>query len=368
MESEARALLRIRIYPDGEVRIIDPDPEVMGLVQALNPTSSSPHTPALPPPPRFGRLRRIAVPLELGSVESVSKEHLWALHDQFIASEPASESPAVSVLDLKIELARRALRSCGLCGLRCGVNRLQGERGRCGLAAEAYYRDAFVHCAEEAPINPSLVVNLQGCSWRCRYCQQFDLLSIRPDRGQILGGDFWSRIEWREARTLSWVGGNPDESVYAILRTLRAAPTDFDRPIVWNSNLYGTEVLYRILQGVVDVYVADLRYGNDECTRRWSGVGGYWATATESLRAMAEDGGLIIVRILVLPGHGECCHAPALRWLADGMRQRVMVRIMGQYHPDYRIQRGDGAMARRPGPEEVREIDALADELGLRKV
>lgn len=283
-------------------------------------------------------------------------------------TESDAPLPTLSLLDLKIELARRALAACNLCGHRCGVNRLEGEPGRCGLGREAYWAERFVHCGEEPPINPSLVVSLQGCSWRCLYCQQFDLLPIRPESGEVLDERFWEGLHAGQARSLTFVGGNPDESVYAILKTLSGAPEDLGLPIVWNSNLYGTPELYRVLDGVVDVYIPDLRYGNDGCAKRWSGIENYWKVVTAGLYAMSHQKAEIFVRILVLPGHMECCHRPALIWLARNLASRVSVRVMDQYAPMWRIRAEAGEMSRRPTEDEVETVQRLLRELGLRSI
>jgi putative pyruvate formate lyase activating enzyme len=256
-----------------------------------------------------------------------------------------------------------------LCSWRCRTDRFGGETGRCGLGKEAYVAEQFLHCAEEPDINPSWMVSLQGCSWRCLYCQQYDLLPVQPRRGVPLGHSLGTNTIDPEARSLTFIGGNPDESAYAILCCLAELPERHALPVVWNTNGYGTRFLYRILDGVVDSYLPDLRYGNDECASRWSGVPRYWNTVIAALRLMAgQKNARTIVRILVLPGHFSCCHRPALLWLSENLKDQVKVIIKSEYYPTFLIQSRHGPMSRRPTEEEATLVRTLVSELGLRTV
>lgn len=270
-----------------------------------------------------------------------------------------------SLLDLKIELARRVIVACRLCAHRCGVDRTAGEKGVCRLGAEAVVAEHFVHIAEEAPINPSLVLNLSGCGLRCRFCQQSALLDPATVAGEKLEPTLWPKLQTSGARSLSFVGGNPDESLYAILRLLVTAPADWQLPLVWNCHGYGTLETVRLLESVVDVYVPDFKYGNEACGRRLSAVADYPATAQAAIAEMLDQGVPVIVRILVLPGHFECCHAPTLDYLAAIARPGLQVSVRGQYCPDWKITAEDGALARRPAPDETNAVRDLARHLGL---
>src|SRR5262249_25666143 len=157
-----------------------------------------------------------------------------------------------SLLDLKIELADRALRSCWLCARDCRVDRTKGGRGTCGLGQAAIVAEAFTHIAEEPPINPSFLISLAGCGLRCRFCQQHELLFPRKVRAARLEPSFWRQIDLTGARSLSFIGGNPDENLAAILRFLRATPSDWHLPIVWNTHAYVPVDTVDLLDGVVD--------------------------------------------------------------------------------------------------------------------
>jgi putative pyruvate formate lyase activating enzyme len=271
-----------------------------------------------------------------------------------------------SLLDLKIEIAARYIRSCVLCGHRCGVDRTRGETGICGLGSDAIVAEHFVHIAEESPINPSILVSLAGCGLRCRYCQQWNLLAPSKVQGCPLEPALWQSLDVDGARSLSFVGGNPDESLLAVLRFLREAPEDWSLPVVWNNHAYCTPESLDLLEGVVDAYLPDLKYGNNECGLRWSGVPAYSDVAGQAIARMLGQHVPVIVRMLVLPGHVACCHVPSLRRLAEVATKDLKLSVRGQYCPDWKIVETDGAMSARPEPEEIEAVRAEAMRLGLK--
>jgi putative pyruvate formate lyase activating enzyme len=80
-------------------------------------------------------------------------------------------------------------------------------------------------------------------------------------------------------------------------------------PVVWKSDFYGTPAAFELLDGIADIYVADYKFGNDDCARRLAKIDRYVATVTRNL-AIAADQGDLIIRHLLLPGHFDCCYRP----------------------------------------------------------
>jgi putative pyruvate formate lyase activating enzyme len=362
--------IRFRISPDGALGVVDPDPSALEVMRAIDPTFAVRSSPLEEfDGPRLALARTLPAGVSASALARLPTETLWRRHATLLrrmrrgACGSLREGDA-SMLDLKVELARRALKTCGLCRSRCGVNRLEGQIGNCGLGPEAYVGEHFLHIAEEGPINPSYNMSLQGCAMRCRYCQQFALLPIRPRVGRRLDASLWGDMNLSGARSLSFVGGNPDESLAAILDFLRVVPKDFTLPIVWNCHGFAERVALTLLDGVVDVYVPDFKYGSDECARRWSGVEGYVAAASKNVGRMVGQRANVFVRMLVLPGHFDCCHAPALRVLSRH-RGRLRVNVLGQYCPDWKVRERDGEMGHRVTEDEVRAARAYALSLGL---
>jgi len=364
---------RLRIASDGSLEIVDPTPEDLPLLHMVDPGFAVRSAPLQGfRYPRFMAARDAGAGIARDALGATSTRVLWRLHrhavDRLRGGAVGRACGEASVLDLKVELAERQLAGCRLCARRCGADRRHGDFTPCGLGMEAFVAESYVHIAEEAPINPSLVVSLAGCGLGCRYCQQGAILRPAPEYRR-LDADYWATLAIGEARSLSFAGGNPDESLSAVLRFLAAAPTDWRLPVVWNSHAYVPSRTVALLDGVIDVYLPDVKYGAEPCGRRCSGVANYPAVALRAVSAMLRQGVCVIARILVLPGHAECCHVPVLNTLArcaaDG---RLTVSVRGQYAPDWRISPKDGAMFARPLREEVLRVEQICADLGLAMV
>jgi putative pyruvate formate lyase activating enzyme len=360
-----RAGVRLRLLEDGGLEIVDPDLRALPLLRALDPLFAIRQEP-LPgfTRPRLLRTRALGTGIAPADLGKVSTGDLWRAHEAGARIEALVGGGEASLLDLKIELAGRLLRCCILCGHRCRVDRTRGERGRCGLGMEAFVYEHYVHIAEEPPINPALNLSLRGCGLRCHYCQQSAALSPRGAPAEALMPALWSRLALAEARSLTFVGGNPTESLPALLTFLRTAPADFAVPVGWNCSGYDAVEAVQLLAGICDVYIPDFKYGNAACAARWSDAPGYVETACQSLEAMCRQAVPVFVRILVLPGHVDCCHAPALQ-LLQPFRSRIRLNILGQYAPDFRIRDTDGVLASRVGAAEVACVRRRALELGF---
>lgn len=363
--SDDRRQYNIWIDADGQVWIEDPDRGALPLAEALQPGFAVAEPVAALPPARLQRTRRIAAPLPWPE----DTAGLWRLHDELLAAEPGDgEGP--SLLDLKRELAARMFRACTLCEHRCGVDRAAGERGVCKVGPTSYFADAYVHLAEEREIAPSLCVALTGCSWHCVYCHTYDIIN-RVDAGTPLAPEayagLYAKLAAEGARTLSFVGGNPDHHVPAILGFLAAAPEGFDTPVVWNSNMYGSPELYRLLDGIVDVYLGDLRYGNDDCARKLSGLPRCVEPVARNWKLVEAQGALPIVRILLLPGHLDCCLGPMVRWLKEEL-PTARVSLLTQFHPTYLVKKRAPELDRTPSADEVAAARGAIAAAGLPEV
>ena len=241
-------------------------------------------------------------------------------------------------------VARAALHDthCMLCEHRCGTNRAAGELGRCKAGTEARVFRHRVEYGEEPQLVPSHLFYRSGCDLRCAFCiaeeKAFD-----PRIGTLLDADFLNAaVAWgrkRGARNLQWVGGEPTIHLPAILRALAGCPDP--PPLVWKSDFHFTPEALALLDGVVDVHVADFKFGNDACAERIAGVPRYCAIVGRNLVAAAAGPADLIVRHLLLPGHHECCFRPVAHWLAANLpgvpfsiRDGYLPRWQAQHHPD----------------------------------
>ncbi len=324
--------------------------------------------------PSFQRSK--SIPAEYppeGDVES-----LWKAHSKAMRSRTEKgTTEGRSLLDLKVLLAQRMLSSCELCERRCKADRSSGRRGKCGVL-EARIASHFMHHGEEAPLVPSYTIFFAGCNLGCVFCQNCDI-STDPDAGRHIPYDLMARRlenlsevgragfkvtlvrEWGEkARNVNWVGGEPTPNLAYVLQVLNETRSNL--PQIWNSNMYMSEESMRLLDGAVDLFLSDLKYGNDDCARNYSKVDDYFRVVTRNHRLASKHADLL-VRHLMLPGHLECCTYPVLEWLAKNVPEAT-VNIMDQYRPMY-LAHEHPELMRRVAMEEHQAAVRYATRLGL---
>ncbi len=291
-----------------------------------------------------------------------STEALWMAH----ADGPDGVGEH-SMLELKAELAGRVVRTCTLCERRCGVSRTEGLAGWCGVLEPRIASD-FLHMGEEPDLVPSYTVFFSGCTFDCVYCQNHDI-SRQPRSGRVLScADMAERIDATaargtqtgRARNVNWVGGDPTPNLAFILAAL--SECNANTPQIWNSNMYMSTEALALLDGVIDVYLADFKYGNDRCARRLSDVQEYMRVTTRN-HLLAREHAEMVIRHLVLPGHLDCCTRPVLEWIAENLDD-VLVNVMDQYHPEHRA-REFPDLIRPLETDEYEEAVEIALELDL---
>ena len=140
------------------------------------------------------------------------------------------------------------------------------------------------------------------------------------------------KIENTDAKNVNWVGGDPTPNLPYIIVVLKHL-TKFT-PQIWNSNMYVSVKGMQLLSKLMDVYLTDFKYGNDECAERLSKVEDYTRVIKRN-HQIAERTGDLLIRHLVLPGHLECCTEPILEWIDENLDD-PKVNIMTQYRPCYK--------------------------------
>jgi putative pyruvate formate lyase activating enzyme len=282
------------------------------------------------------------------------------------AAEVAGDLPPNSLLDVKLELARRMLENCTFCERRCGADRASGDKGYCGVGAASRYCSDFLHMGEEAELVPSHTIFFSGCTFRCVYCQNWDI-AVHPSAGfpaepAMLSAVLLEGLS-QGSRNANFVGGNPDPNLHTILEIIGLAGEGVRfLPMVWNSNMYASLETMEILEGVIDIHLGDFRYGNDDCARELSDVDGYFGVVSRNFRS-AFEASEVMVRHLVLPGHLECCSRPIMEWVSENM-PGVYFNLMFQYRPEYQAGLHPG-IDRRLSTEERRQALRMAEEYGL---
>jgi putative pyruvate formate lyase activating enzyme len=272
--------------------------------------------------------KRIAVDF----VKEESFHSLWKKHDMALKKMNVHDViPKLSLLDLKIELANRIFQDCIFCERRCRLDRRK-KAGNCGVK-EARIASEFMHLGEERVLVPSYTIFFSGCTFHCVFCQNWDIsqqacgMPINPE--EVAAAITKRKNEG--ARNVNWVGGDPTSNLPYILNVLKLCEENI--PQVWNSNMYCSTETMKLLQGVIDVYLTDFKYGNDACAQRLSKVDNY-CTIIKRNHKIAYKQGELLIRHLVLPNHITCCSEPILQWISNNTPE-VVVNIMAQYRPEY---------------------------------
>ncbi len=248
----------------------------------------------------------------------------------------------------RISEGYRRLAACDLCPHRCGVNRIKGEQGRCRSGLKPRIASANLHRGEEPPIsgnNGSGTIFFTGCTLCCVFCQNFPI--SQQNNGETISTAELARkmlqLQKRGAHNINLV--TPTHWLPQILAALwLAIPQGFNLPIVWNTSGYETLDALQLLDGVVSVYLPDMKYSDDAQAVELSAAPGYREFNRSALQEMLrqvghlqvdEDGialkGLII-RHLVLP-QGRAGSAETLPWIAEHLGIDTHIALMSQYFP-----------------------------------
>lgn len=293
--------------------------------------------------------------------ESDSTKKLWIIHDTILKNFKITDNkPKQSLLDLKIELANRIFRNCHFCERKCNVDRTQ-KTGNCGVNQPCIASE-FLHMGEEEVLVPSHTIFFSGCTFHCVFCQNWDISQqnsgfyVKPSRLVEI-------IETRHnqgSRNVNWVGGDPTPNLPYILEVLRKL--DVNIPQVWNSNMYCSIDTMKLLDGVIDLYLTDFKYGNGKCAKRLSLVDSYMEIVKRNHKIVYENSEMII-RHLVMSNHIECCSKPVIKWVYENLPDAV-VNIMGQYRPEYHANEYND-ISRKIYMDEALKVKEYAEKLGI---
>lgn len=271
-----------------------------------------------------------------------SIKDLWAAHTQ---KAPGS----TSLLKVKAEIAHRILYHCEFCEHRCGVER-PVEAGDCGV--------------KEANITSELVsshaIFFEGCNFHCIFCQNWDMSQMKGSGRWVPPRKLAKIIDNKNFQDMHFVGGDPIPNTHYILDVLTECKAEI--PVFWNSNMYMTESVMNLLDGVVDAYITDFKYGNNECAEELSKVKHYFEIITRN-HLLAEKNADLIIRHVVLPDHIECCTYPVLKWISKNLGNPA-VNVSFQYRPEYKAME-DSRINRYVIYEEQNKVVEIAKEVGL---
>ena len=276
-------------------------------------------------------------------------------------------TPEKSYLDLKIQIATDILQRCHLCSRQCHINRLADQLGYCGCGNTLPVSSIFAHTGEEPELVPSGTVFTMGCTIRCRHCQNWEISQWKETPIEYTPKELAEEIETlysKGCRNINLVGGEPTPWLKHWLETFTYVNENVS--IVWNSNAYYSPQTAQLLAGFADVYLLDFKYGPGNCAERISDAPNYWQVCTRN-HLEAKKYGELLVRVLVLPGHLECCTKPILQWIAKNLGAGTRVNLMFQYRPEWRADELP-ELRRRLTKAEMDLALQLAKEAGLKNL
>jgi putative pyruvate formate lyase activating enzyme len=300
--------------------------------------------------------------LDCGDMSQLcSARHVASLQSTDVSAHSRFSSRSALARE-RAALAHAALSNCRLCAHECGVNRLGGEPGLCRSTAEARFFSAQIEVTDELELIPTFAIALSGCDLRCDFCIT-GKESWNPRAGEILNAE---KISGRAiaalangAQTIMILGGEPTIHLPSALEIVARLPDD--AKLVWKTNAHGSAQARELLDGMFDVWLADYKFGNDDCARRLAKISDYTRVVRENLLWFAginlttkkpsdeeklcclvpslfKKRGKLIVRHLLMPGHIECCWRPIAEWLAENM-PGVKVNLRSGFWPAWRASR-----------------------------
>jgi putative pyruvate formate lyase activating enzyme len=283
------------------------------------------------------------------------------------------------------ELFRRAreahehLTPCRVCPRGCAVDRIAGDLGVCGVGARATVASALVHHGEEPGLSGERgagTIFFGGCNLRCIFCQNYQISQTgrSPEYTAEEIAAMMLRLQGEGCHNIDLV--SPSHVAPHVLEAIaHAVEQGLSIPILYNSNGYDSMEMLRLFDGVVNIYLPDLKYGDDAPGTWASGVSDYVEHAHIALREMYrqvgdcefDDNGIVtrglIVRILVLPDDLARVY-DSLYFIAEELSPRVWLSIMSQFYPTHKAV-GHPQLGRGITPLEYETVLQWVDRLGF---
>lgn len=271
------------------------------------------------------------------------------------------------------------MKKCSLCPRNCGVNRLDGQKGFCGVDAEILVARAALHMWEEPCISGkegSGAVFFSGCSLGCGFCQNNKI--SRGQTGKKITVEYLAelffQLQGQGANNINLVtAGHFLPQVALALENARAHGLKI--PVVYNSSGYEKADTLKILEGLVDIYLPDFKYMDPELAGKYSHAPDYPQIAKDALKEMVQQVGTpefdergmmkkgVIVRHLLLPGHVKNSRE-VLKYLYETYGDRIYISIMNQYTP-MPAMKDDPKLSRKVTDREYERLLDYALSLGL---
>lgn len=286
-------------------------------------------------------------------------------------------------LQARAEQAYEHMADCDLCARYCHVNRFETIRAAvCRTGIRALVNSYGAHRGEEDPLRGtrgSGTIFFSWCSLRCFFCQNWEISQkgtgreVEPEElAQMM-----LTLQAQGCHNINFV--TPSHVVAQIIAAVDIAARQGLRiPLVYNSGGYDSPEALTLLDGIIDIYMPDMKYGDSSIARKFSKVRDYVEVNFAAVREMQRQVGTLqldkqgiarrglLVRHLVLPGHIAATEA-VLAFLAGEVSKDTYINLMDQYHPCYRAM-DNPPLDRDLSAKEYEEALQLADRYGLKRL
>jgi len=285
-------------------------------------------------------------------------------------------------LKARVEKAKSILEECHLCPRHCGVNRLAGEEGKCHITTQAMVSSYSSHFGEEAPLvgrHGSGTIFFTYCNLRCIFCQNYTISQLGEgypvNRGEI--ARMMLSLQEKGCHNINLV--SPTHVVPYILDALEmAASMGLHLPLVYNTGGYDSLETLALLDGIVDIYMPDMKYSDAKTAEQLSGIKDYPKVNRAAVKEMhrqvgdlqIDEQGIarrgLLVRHLVLPARLAGTQE-VVNFLAREVSTNTYLNIMAQYYPCHRAF-DVPALSRPVNKQEFHEAIDLARQQGLHRL
>ena len=283
----------------------------------------------------------------------------------------------------RLDRLEAMLVSCTVCPHDCGNNRLKNELARCYSGYLPIVSSYCQHFGEEPALGREHGVGnifLGNCNLRCVYCQNFQISQnwkterVNETTFERMAG-MMLELQAKGVHAIGFV--SPTHFVPQIVRALSIAiPQGLEIPLIYNTNAYDAVEVLKLLDGIFDIYLPDLKYSDDEFGYRYSKVKSYTEISRSAVKEMHRqvgsdiaygDDGLVnrglIIRHLVLP-NDIASSEETLRWIAKELDNRVTLSVMSQYYPTHKALTTE-LLDRRIRESEYDRVLRLLDTFGF---
>ena len=284
-------------------------------------------------------------------------------------------------MDKRIKSLYKFLENCELCPRKCKVNRIRGEKGFCGMGRDLQVSSYGPHFGEESPlvgIFGSGTIFLTGCNLLCVYCQNYEISHHKLGKSinEKILANFMLTLQKDGCHNINLV--TPTHFAPQLVKSISiGSEKGLKIPIVWNCGGYESVEIIKLLDGIVDIYLPDIKYGRKDSAEKYSNASDYFERCKESMEEMYRQVGNLkvdhqgiaykglLVRHLVLP-ENQSGSKEVLDFLRS-ISKDVYVNIMDQYRPlgkacfHKELDRGITA-------EEYRNVISYAKKIGLERL